>query len=93
MVIKTFYSMEFPMTLTSTTPKIELFLRPREVLSLDNRQHHMAIECKNGVIWVTRTGGHKDHILNAGERYIPGASGSIVIEAIGASQVNIIENA
>jgi hypothetical protein len=51
----------------------------------------MAIECKNGVIWVTRTGGHKDHILNAGERYVPAASGSIVIEALGESQVNIVE--
>jgi hypothetical protein len=79
------------MILSSKTPKIELFLRPREVLSLDNRQHHMAIECKNGVIWVTRTGGHKDHILNAGERYIPASSGSIVIEALDESQVNIVE--
>jgi hypothetical protein len=80
------------MTLISRTPKIELLLRPREVLSLDNRQHSMAIECKNGVIWVTRAGGHKDHILNAGDRYIPGAGGSIVIEAIGESCVNILEN-
>jgi hypothetical protein len=84
--------MEITMILSSKTPKIELFLRPREVLSLDNRQHPMAIECKNGVIWVTRTGGHKDHILNAGERYIPTSKGSIVIQAIGESQVNIIEN-
>ncbi len=81
------------MILSSKTPKIELFLRPHEVLSLDNRQHPMAIECKNGVIWVTRTGGHKDHILNAGESYIPAARGSIVIQAIGESQVNITENA
>jgi hypothetical protein len=79
------------MTLTTRTPKIELFLRPREVLSLDNRQYPMAIECKNGVIWVTRAGGHKDHILNAGERYIPDAKGSIVIQAIGESCVNIVE--
>jgi hypothetical protein len=80
------------MNLTSRTPKIELFLRPREVLSLDNHQHPMAIECKNGVIWVTRAGGHKDHILNAGERYIPTAKGSIVIESIGEARVNIVEN-
>ncbi len=79
------------MNLTTRTPKIELFLRPREVLSLDNRQYPMAIECKNGVIWVTRAGGHKDHILNAGERYIPDAKGSIVIQAIGESYVNIVE--
>ena len=79
------------MNLTSATPKIELILRPREVLSLEN-QHRMAIECKDGVIWVTRAGGHKDHILRAGERYIPDARGSIVIEAMGASCVNIVEN-
>jgi hypothetical protein len=81
------------MILTSQTPKIELFLRPHEVLSLDNRQHHKAIECKNGVIWVTRAGGHRDHILNAGERYLPDTKGDIVIEAIGESQVNIVETA
>ena len=80
------------MTLTSTTPRMELILRPHQVLSLDNQQHRMAIECKNGVIWVTRAGGHKDHILNSGERYIPTAKGCIVIEAIGESCVNIVEN-
>ncbi len=80
------------MNLTTRTPKIELFLRPREVLSLDNRQYPMAIECKNGVIWVTRAGGHKDHILNAGERYIPTAKGSIVIQSIGEARINIVEN-
>ena len=79
------------MTLTSGTPKIELVLRPREVLSIDNRQYPMAIECKNGVIWVTRAGGHGDHILSAGSRYVPEAKGSIVIEAIGESCVNIVE--
>lgn len=79
------------MNLTSRTLKIELLLRPREVLNLDNRQPRTAIECKNGVIWVTRTGGHKDHILNAGDRFIPGAKGSLVIEAIGESRLNIVE--
>jgi hypothetical protein len=81
------------MNLTSRTPSIEFVLRPHEVLSLDNnRQHSMAIECKNGVIWITREGGHHDHILSAGNRYIPEAKGNIVIEAIGESQVNIVEN-
>ena len=79
------------MNLTSGTPKIELNLRPREVLSLDNSQHSMAIECKDGVIWVTRENGHGDHILSAGSRYVPSAKGSIVIEAIGESCVNIVE--
>ena len=79
------------MNITSKTPRIELILHAREVLSLDNRQQPMAIECKDGMVWVTRTGGHGDHILSSGSRYIPRAKGNIVIEAIGKSRVNIEE--
>jgi hypothetical protein len=75
----------------STTPRIELLLHPREVLNLDNEQR-MAIECKNGVIWVTCAGEAKDHVLQAGKRYVPKTTGSIVIEAIAESRVDIEEN-
>jgi len=80
------------MNLTSKTPRIELLLQPREVLNLDNNQNRMAIECKNGVIWVTCPGEHQDHILHAGRRYVPKNKGAIVIEAIGESSVEIEEN-
>lgn len=80
------------MNLTSKTPRIELLLQPRQVLNLDTTQHRMAIECKNGVIWVTCAGEHKDYILDAGSRYIPNAKGSIVIEAIDEACVDIEEN-
>ncbi len=79
------------MNLMSTTPRIELVLHPREVLNLDNNPQ-MAIECKNGVIWVTCAGEHQDHILAAGRRYVPKTKGSIVIEAIDESCVDIEEN-
>ena len=80
------------MNLMSRTPRIELLLQPREVLSLDNSQHRMAIECKNGVIWVTCAGEHRDHILHAGKSYIPQTKGSVVIEAIDEACVDIAEN-
>jgi hypothetical protein len=81
------------MNLTSKTPRIELLLQPREVLNLDNSQNRMAIECKNGVIWVTCAGEQKDHILQAGRRYVPKTKGAIVIEAIDAeARVDIEEN-
>ena len=80
------------MNLTSKTPRIELLLQPRQVLSLDNSQHRMAIECKNGVIWVTCAGEHRDHILHAGRSYIPQTKGSVVIEAIDEACVDIAEN-
>lgn len=78
------------MNLMSPTPRIELLLQPREVLNLDNRQQ-MAIECKNGVIWVTCAGEHQDHILRAGRRYVPKTKGTIVIEAIDEARVDIEE--
>ena len=80
------------MNLTSRTPRMELLLRPHEVLNLDNVQHRMAIECKNGVIWVTCAGEHQDHILHAGRRYVPKTKGTVVIEAINEACVDIEEN-
>lgn len=80
------------MNLMSKTPKIELRLQPRQVLNLHNSQHRMAIECKNGVIWVTCAGEIRDHILHAGRRYVPQTKGNIVIEAIDEAHVDILEN-
>lgn len=80
------------MNLTSKTPRIELLLHPHQVLNLDNSQHRMAIECKNGVIWVTCAGEHQDYILRAGRRYVPATKGNVVIEAINEARVDIEEN-
>ena len=80
------------MNLSSRTPRIELVLRPHQVLNLDNRQRQMAIECKNGLIWVTSDGEHRDHILQAGRTYIPRAKGNVVIEALDEACVDIAED-
>lgn len=80
------------MNLMSKNPKIELLLHPREVLNLDNRQQQMAIECKNGVIWVTCAGEQQDYVLRAGRRYVPKTKGIVVIEAIDEARVDIEEN-
>jgi len=80
------------MNLTSTTPRVELLLHTRQVLNLDNSQDRMAIECKNGVIWVTCAGEYQDHILGAGKRFVPTTKGSVVIEAIDEACVDIEEN-
>jgi DUF2917 family protein len=80
------------MNLTSKTPRIELLLHPHQVLNLDNQPHPLAIECKNGVIWVTCTGEYQDYMLRAGKRYVPSTKGTVVIEAIDESRVEIEEN-
>jgi hypothetical protein len=51
----------------------------------------MAIECKNGVIWVTCSGEHQDYILRAGRFYVPKTKGTVVIEAVDDACVDIEE--
>ena len=79
------------MNLTSKTPRIEVILHPHQVLNLDNARHHMAIECKDGVIWVTCAGESQDYMLRAGKRYVPKSKGEVVIEAIDEACVDIEE--
>jgi hypothetical protein len=79
------------MNLTSRTPKVEVLLHSRDVLTLNESQHRMAIECKEGLIWVTCTGEHQDYMLRAGKRYVPRTKGNIVIEAIDDACVDIEE--
>ena len=80
------------MNLTSKTPRIELLLQPHQLLNLDNSQHRMAIECKNGVIWVTCAGEKRDYVLHAGKRYVPQTKGTVVIEALNEARVDIEEH-
>ena len=80
------------MNLTSKTPKIELILKPRELLHLNNKKHAVAVSCKNGVIWVTCEGELRDQVLRAGRSYTPKTKGNILIEAIGQACVDIEEN-
>jgi hypothetical protein len=80
------------MNLTSRTPRIELLLHPHQVLNLDNTQNRMAIECKNGVIWVTCAGEKRDYVLRAGRRYVPKTRGTVVVEAIDEACVDLEEN-
>lgn len=79
------------MNLVSKTPKVEVMLHAHDVLTLNDIHHGMAIECKEGVIWVTCTGNNQDYMLRAGKRYVPNTKGDIVIEAIDEACVDIEE--
>jgi len=81
------------MNLSTRTPKVELLLRPREILTLQESQHGFAIECKEGLVWVTCNGDSKDHMLFGGKRFIPKTRGNVVIEAINDACVDIEEPA
>ncbi len=79
------------MNLITQTHKIELLLKRHQLLSLNEAQPKMAIECKDGVIWVTCAGEKQDYMLRPGRRYVPKTRGNIVIEAIDDACVDIEE--
>jgi Protein of unknown function (DUF2917) len=79
------------MNISSQTRKIELLLKKHQLLSLNEAQPKMAIECKDGVIWVTHSGEGQDYMLRAGRRYVPKTAGSVVIEALDDACVDIVE--
>lgn len=79
------------MIFTSQTHKIELLLKSKQLLSLQEAQPGMAIECKQGVLWVTSTGDYTDHMLTAGESFQPKQAGEVVIEAIDDACLDIAE--
>jgi hypothetical protein len=77
------------MNLSARTQKVELVLHSRDVLTLHNIRHGMAIECKNGLIWVTCSGVPQDYMLRPGHRFEPQGKGNVVIEAVDESCVDI----
>lgn len=79
------------MRLVSQTSKIELILKPHELLRLGQVRHRMAIECKQGVLWVTSSNDPGDHVLFVGQRYTPANNRSVLIEAIVDACVDIEE--
>jgi hypothetical protein len=79
------------MNLISQTSKIKLLLKKHQLLSFNEAQPRMAIECKQGIIWVTSSGDYRDHTLFAGQRYMPGEKGQVVIEAMDDACVDLAE--
>ncbi len=79
------------MDIRPQTHKLELLLKKHQLLTLNEVQPRMAIECKQGVIWVTHAGEHQDYILRPGRHFCPKGNGTVVIEAIDDACVDIEE--
>ena len=79
------------MNITSRSRKVQLLLKKHQLVTLDQMQPKMAIECKTGVIWVTHSGDPRDYVLRAGRTCLPNGRGSLIIEAIDDACVDIEE--
>ena len=79
------------MNIESQSRKVELLLKKHQLVALNDAQPKMAIECKQGVIWVTHSGDYKDYVLRPGKTCTPKGNGRLVIEAIADACVDIEE--
>jgi hypothetical protein len=79
------------MNIRPQTHMLELLLKKHQLLTLNEAQPKMVIECKDGVIWVTHSGEAQDYMLRPGRHYNPKGKGSLVIEAIDDARVDIGE--
>lgn len=71
---------------------IELHLQPHDLIHMGTSGHNVAIECQQGVLWVTCSGDIHDHMLTPGDRYIPEERGKVIIEAMLEAQVRLIDD-
>lgn len=70
---------------------IELVLHRDELLQLNDHGQGLAVECEQGVVWVTCTGDRNDYVLFANDRYVSDQSGKVVIEALREARVRLTE--
>ena len=55
-------------------------LREGAVIGVDGPA---SLVCARGVVWVTQDGDERDHVLRAGEGWVPdGAGGRVVVQAL-----------
>ena len=63
----------------------------REFYRISDVHPGMAIECKEGILWITSAGDFRDHMLLPGDRYIP-AGKKILVEAMRDAHLSVIQN-
>lgn len=80
------------MTILTQQKHLEVLLRPHELVQLSVIRQPTTIECKQGILWITRPGDYGDYILRSGGRYVPGEHEKVVIEALQDAHVYVTEN-
>ncbi len=72
---------------------IDLLLHKGEMVTLRNAQTNLEIACKQGALWITRTGDAKDYVLSQGDHFSSDHTGKVVIEAVDEACVGLEDEA
>ena len=68
---------------------MEILLGRDESFTIAENGKGILVVCREGALWITQAGDTRDHLLNAGERYIVRGSGVVVIEALRPAELRI----
>ena len=79
------------MNIGTPTAKVRVMLKKHQMIALRGAKPHVAVNCSDGVIWVTNSNDNRDHILIASEQFSPQRKGTVLIEALRDSYVDIEE--
>lgn len=79
------------MNIVTPSKKVRLMLPKHQLLALRGARPRTAINCEEGVLWVTNSNDNRDHILISADRFSPRRRGTVLIEAMRDSYVDIEE--
>lgn len=65
-------------------------LPENELLRIDGTHRHLSLHCLAGTIWVT-DGSRRDYLLEAGRTFTMTGPGTLVVEALGRAEVQLLE--
>lgn len=76
---------------TPNSHKVRVMLKKHQLVALRGAKPRVAVNCREGVIWVTNSNDNRDHILIANDKFSPRRKGTVLIEAMRDSYVDIEE--
>ena len=79
------------MNIATQSRKVRLLLKRNQLVALRGVKPRVAINCKEGVLWVTNSNDNRDHVLIADDKFSPRRKGTVLIEAMRDSYVDIEE--
>ena len=63
-------------------PSAKVHMPRRALQRMTQVRRGAVLSCDAGVLWITQSGDHKDHILSSGDTMVVAKRGSVLIEAM-----------
>ncbi len=76
--------------LVSNSDRVELCLLRDEFFKVSGDVRGLQIRCQSGKLWITQADDEQDYVLRAGERFIVGKPGLVLVQSLGEGSVQVI---